>query len=255
MKKYLFITIYFFVSFISCTQKPYSDFTTENYELMFSSEQDRFYELENGNVIELPKLPAGFKLKYDFFPRTSGDYPKLIYWKPAPYPDSIKSDGNGNSICNIRKLWLGNDSFIVEDTHQTKIEIDISAPTEWNIVTEIDESYLQSCKYFEFESITENAKKSVVKCGFSLQDIRLNKYYHVDYSTPYLDGIIKIGLYKDEFYFGETIYSFFMLDLKTDNLIYFKDKEEYQKFCSERIDKEILILESPYLYNYEKRFL
>ena len=46
-----------------------------------------------------------------------------------------------------------------------------------------------------------------------------------------------------------------MLDLKTDNLIYFKDKEEYQKFCSERIDKEILILESPYLYNYEKRFL
>ena len=86
-----------------------------------------------------------------------------------------------------------------------------------------------------------------VQNALAIQDRRINKKYHVDFSTPVVNGILKIGLYDNEFYFGETLHSYFVLDLHADEVIYFKDKNQYYDFCKENIWHCVEMLESDYL--------
>lgn len=215
-----------------CGQNLYKPYRTKNYELSNSHIASNVYRTKEGNLKTLPFLPSGLFIICRKNELPMVDYQKRIEDVDAyPIHDIIAIYGKDESIIAVTKNQVAK---IIDSNNPYNVRVANVETVGANLVFDINNVDLQF-----FGGYVQNA--------FSIQDRRINKKYHVDFSTPVVNGILKIGLYDNAFYFGETLYSYFVLDLKADKVIYFKDKNQYYDFCKKNIRHCIEMLESDYL--------
>lgn len=235
MSKNRFFLIFFMFLFSSCSRikKEFTNYETKHYTLTNSHIEGNKYRNLNGDLCEVPFLPSGLYIICE-----QNELPKIDYQKR-------REDECFYPIKDVLSIYL-NEKHIMVCTKKENLRINISSPL--NIITEEKSNLEKSKKIFDSKTIDNSYSNSYIQNALSLQDKRINKKYRVNFSTPIINGITKIGLYDKQFYFGETLYSYFVLDLKTDEIKFFEDKNEYEKFCKENITHSVSILESVYLY-------
>lgn len=233
----LIVNCFIFFLFSSCynSRIDWKKYDTKNYSIDFSCEHANVYKTKDGVLCSFPFLPSGLYLyKY------SNALPCLDFQKRM-------EDVGVYPMKNVLALYKKDSQLIVKTDATIKL-IDITNP---DVVVDGDVSLkLDSAeKIFDSDNVDVEFWGGLVQNALCLQDKKKNRKEHVDYSTPVVDGITRLGLYDRKFYFGETLYSYFVLDLKKDELRYFVDKKEYDNFCKENICGCIEIVEAAYLYD------
>lgn len=236
MIKNIFISCFFMLCLISCSANRinYRHYETTNYCISNSHIENNKYLTTNGTICEVPFLPSGLYLTCNGKMNVTIDYQKR------------NDDIDVYPIHNVRKVYE-NGNFLIINTDVEIILIEKNNPyntsRDYNVALN-DSNLLFDADYVELEYCN-----SYIQDALSLQDKRKNKKCNVDFSTPVINGIVRIGLYDNKFYFGQTIYSYFVLDLKTDEILFFMDKAEYDNYCRNAIDHSVEILEAKYLYD------
>ena len=234
-KRQLFFSLCFLIVFTlcSCSKSVYDYYETKNYSLSNSHIENNIFKNKNGTIEKKPYLPSGLFICYD-----KNTLPYIDYQKR-------REDIGIYPIYNVSSIYESKGSIIV----LTNDEIKQINPKNPNLIKNIDNFELNEAKLLlDSNAIDLTYFNGYVQNAFSLQDKRINKKYKVNYSTPVINGITKIGLYNNEFYFGETLYSYFVLNIKTDDLVFFTNKNEFDIFCKENISHSVMILEAPCLY-------
>ncbi len=236
MKAAITIAIFSLAAFFSeCGfgKNLYKPYRTKNYELSNSHIESNLYRTKDGNLRRLPFLPSGL-----FVFCRKNELPVLDYQKRI-------EDVGAYPIHDIIAIYSKDECIIAVTKNQAAKIIDSGNPYHVE-ATDIFETAGASL-VFDTSDVDLQFFGGYVQNALAIQDRRINKKYHVDFSTPIVNGILKIGLYDDAFYFGETLYSYFVLDLHADEVMYFKDKNQYYDFCKENILHCVEMLESDYL--------
>ena len=215
----------------SCAANRYKRYETKNYSLSSSHTVANVYLNKNGDICEKPFLPCGL-----FICLEKDEPPQIDY-------QLRREDVGTYPIFNILKVYDTEEHIIVVTDKDFKL---INKDDVLKVKTADDVSMEKSNLIFNAEWVAPDFADFHVQNAFSLQDKRQNRKFHVDYSTPAIDGITKIGLYEKHFYFGETLHSYFVLVLNTDEIKFFRDKDEYASYCKEKIVNPVEILESIY---------
>ena len=230
MKKIYSVILFLLSLFIFSCNKTYigKKYDTKKYTIAEGNILEKFYTTDENKVIELPYIPYGFYLRYDkvLFDETTSNKKQL------PLLGHQDHFGNTNEpILNVSTLVINEDEIYVR-ANDIFYEIKFNVPYNYKIVKDI--KYDNSSTIFNFTEQYIKDYKITENC-FSLQSNEQNREYHVNYSTPVINGIISLGLYDDKFYFGQTMYSYFILDLTTDKLLFFRDEYEFNNFCMNNI--------------------
>jgi len=209
-------------------------YETKNYSIDSSCEYENVYRTKDGVLCSFPFLPSGLYLK---------KYHEL------PYLDFQKriEDVDVYPMKNVLAIYRKESQLIVKTDTDVKL-VNITNPY---VVVDGDVSLKlnNAEKVFDSANVDKEFWGGLVQNALCLQDKRKNRKEHVDYSTPVVDGITRLGVYDKKFYFGETLYSYFILDLETDEVRYFIDKSEYNDYCKKNISHCVEILEAAYLYD------
>ena len=208
-------------------------YETKNYLIDNSHIKNNIYRTKDGKLCTFPFLPSGLYLLCNVNELPSLDFQKRI------------EDVDIYPMNNVIAVYKKEARLIVETNTDIK-SIDIFNP--YIIEDYMNEGLMDTEKLFDTVNFDKSYSASFVQNALCIQDKRINKKLHVDYSTPVVNGIIRLCLYDRKFYFGQTLYSYFILDLGTDEVSYFVDKEEYEIFCIENIYGAVEILEAAYLY-------
>lgn len=224
------------ILFNACTNQNtrLRKYETKNYSIDGSHIRENVYRDVNGVICKLPFLPSGL-----FIVCEKNQFPILDNQR------RVENIGE-YPILDVEAVYKKSNKLLVKSKSGIK-EIDIENPDK--IESVYIEKFDGAEKIFDVNNVDKTWEARFVQNAFSLQDKRINREMRVDYSTPVVNGITRIGLYEKKFYFGETLHSYFVLDLKTDELIFFKDEQEYKNYCSKRIDHCVEVLEPKYLYD------
>ena len=190
------------------------------YEISEGGMIDKYYTNDKGSEMEIPLLPCGLFLYFD----DDDELPILDYQKRIEdigfYPKH-----------NIRKLMIYQERLIVLDGVGKIYEISLINPWEHTEKESISDSDKEnSINIYNFINGKKKYKNTFAHT-YGLQDNEINRKYGVSYSTPIINGITKIGVCGSRYLLGETIYSFFVFDIKDQKITYFFDEEEYKHFC------------------------
>lgn len=235
MKKITLIFIYLLFVFCSCSNVSslYKDFETKNYFISNSHIEANEYKKIDGRIENVPFLPSGLYLVCE-----KDKIPKLDYQKR-------REDVGEYPIYDVLYVYQSED-FIFVKSKKNNFKINIDEPYKMTI---LDDFSMEGKELiFNYELVNNKNDTKFIQNAFSIQDKRINRKYNVNFSTPIINGITKIGLYEDKFYFGETLYSYFILDLVRDEVTYFKNKFEYESFLNKNIEHSVKVLESVFLY-------
>ncbi len=237
MKKFLSSVLLILLVFISlsCTNKaePYKHYETRLYSLSNSHIASNLYKNIDGDICKFPFLAGGLYLSYN-----KTDFLTLDFQKR-------REDVGDYPIHNIKKIYDDQD-YIYTVTKNCIRKISKENPFDIEDVLNFNPDKLNIV--IDSNVIDFTYSESYVQNALSLQDKKINKKYHVEYSTPVVDGILRIGLYDKKFYFGQTLYSYFYLNLETNELVFFKDENEYELWCKKNINHSVEILEAVFLY-------
>lgn len=211
----------------------YKSYETDLYSISNSHIENNQYRNIDGSICKFPCLTYGLYLTYDNSNLLTLDFQKR------------REDVKDYPIHNIKKIY-DEQNFIYTINENCIRKICKENPYDIKVVQDFNPDKLNIV--IDSNVIDFTYPASYIQNAFSLQDKQLNKKYNVDYSTPIINGILRIGLYDNKFYFGETLYSYFYLNLETKEFEFFKNKNEYLLWCKEHIKHPVEILESELIY-------
>jgi hypothetical protein len=195
------------------------------YSMTLSYYVDRFYysyrtsQEPTSYYVELPKIPGGFFLQYE---KREGD-------RYNPFP-ALRYLGNGHT--DYRNIFL-KEAYIYENRIVIKpmkkdyfLEVLFVSPLKAEIIDLPDKDYKTKYIFSEFNTsdILTNSTWGV----WALM-IKKEKYY----SISLCNGIIAAGLVcinSMPYFAGETIYGYFSFSLNSEELIFYKSSNEFNKF-------------------------
>lgn len=236
MNKYILICCCFLMLFISCSTNTieYRHYETTNYRISNSHIENNEYLSVDGKFYKIPFLPSGLYIICNGGKNISIDYQKR------------REDIDFYPIHDVQKIYE-DDTYIIAITDKEIISLGKINPYDIAKLDSLKSDNLTLL--FDTDFINSDYCNSYIQDALSLQDKRINKKYKVDFSTPVINGILRIGLYDNKFYFGQTLYSYFILDLNTDELFFFQNKTEYENYCRNEIHHSVEVLEAKFLYD------
>lgn len=229
MKKTYFFVVLTIFALISCKSdfaKYLDRFETANYFFDAGVIRNKhYYNIEDGSYYTVPMLPRGL---YLFFHENAA-FPNITY-QGAFYDDDQTFPAEGivkiYEDKNNKTIYIESETkqFYKIDLNKTSRVAEKIMPIDFTPYTCIAEFKTNTGRYVSTRGGT------VINSVLGIQSKEINKKYKVDYSTLVVNGITKVGIFEN-YYVGETVYSYFVFDFEKGTTYYFYDFDEYKNFC------------------------